>query len=119
MLALVLIVPGLIVGYALFLRPFLRKVAALQSFYAGADGFWAKVWAYCGKSVTIAWGYLLGGFGCAMAMLDPLANAVGDPDLKDKVTSLLQSNPAMLGYLTIGISVITIAARLRSIARSA
>ena len=119
MLALVFIVPGLIVGYALFLRPFLRKVAALQSFYAGADGFWAKVWAYCGKSVTIAWGYLLGGFGWALAMLDPLANAVGDPDLKDKVTSLLQSNPAVLGYLTIGISVITIAARLRSIARGA
>ena len=55
----------------------------------------------------------------AMAMLDPLANAVGDPDLKDKVTSLLQSNPAMLGYFTIGISVITIAARLRSIAKGA
>jgi hypothetical protein len=119
MLALVFIVPGLIVGYALLLRPFLCKVAALQSFYAGADGFWAKVWAYCGKSITIAWGYLLGGFGWAMAMLDPLANALGDPDLKDKVTSLMQSNPAMLGYFTVGISVITIAARLRSIARGA
>lgn len=119
MLVLVFIIPGLIVGYALCLRPFLRKVAALQAFYAGADGLWAKIWAYCGKSVTIAWGYLLGGLGWAMAMLDPLANAVGDPDLKDKMTSLLHSNPQVLGYLTIGISVITIAARLRSIAKDA
>ena len=117
MLAFVFIVPGLIIGYALVLRPFLRRVPALQASYAAADGFWAKVWAYCGRSVTVTWGYLLGGFGSAMAMLDPLANAVGDPDLKDKVTALLQSNPRVLGYLTIGISVITIAARLRSIAK--
>jgi len=54
-----------------------------------------------------------------MAMVDPLATVVGDPDLKDKVTSLLQSNPRVLGYLTIGISVITIAARLRSVAKGA
>ena len=119
MLVLVFIIPGLIVAYALFLRPFLCKIAALQAFYAGANGFWAKVWAYCGKSVTIAWAYLLGGLGSAMAMLDPLANAVGDPDLKDKVTSLLQSNPRVLGYLTIAMSIITIAARLRSIAKGA
>jgi|tagenome__1003787_1003787.scaffolds.fasta_scaffold20353896_2 hypothetical protein len=119
MLALVFIVPGLIMGYALVLRPLLRKVPALQASYAEADGFWAKVWAYCGKSVTVTWGYLLGGIGSAMAMLDPLANAVGDPDLKDKVAALLQSNPQVLGYLTIGISVITIAARLRSIAKGA
>jgi hypothetical protein len=119
MLALTVIIPGLVIGYALVLRPFLRKIPALQTFYAEADGFRAKVWDYCGKSVTIAWSYLLGGFGWAMTMLDPLANAVGDPDLKDKVTSLLQSNPAMLGYLTIAISVITIAARLHSIAKGA
>ena len=119
MLTLAFIIPGLIVTYALVLRPFLRKIPALQTFYAEADGFWAKVWAYCGKSVTIAWSYLLGDFGWAMTMLDPLANAVGDPDMKDKVTSLLQANPAMLGYLTIAISVITIAARLRSVAKGA
>jgi hypothetical protein len=117
MLAFGLLIPGLIVTYALVLRPFLRKIPALQTSYAEADGFWAKVWAYCGKSATVTWGYLLGGFGSAIAMLDPLANAVGDPDLRDKVTSLLQSNPQVLGYLTIGISLITIAARLRSITR--
>ena len=119
MFELVFIIPGLIVGYALVLRPILRKIPTLQVFYAESEGFWAKVWAYCGKSVTVAWGYLLGGFGSAMAMVDPLATVVGDPDLKDKVTSLLQSNPRVLGYLTIGISVITIAARLRSVAKGA
>jgi hypothetical protein len=60
MLELVFIIPGLIVAYALILRPFLHKIPALQVFYAESDGFWAKVWACCGKSVTVAWGYLLG-----------------------------------------------------------
>ena len=119
MLSLILIVPGLVVGYALLLRPILHKVPALAAFYAEADGFWAKVWASCGKSATVAWGYALGGLGSAMALLDPLANAVGDPALKDQVTTALQSNPKILGYLTIGISVITIAARWRSIAKGA
>jgi len=119
LLWLLLIVPGLVVAYALLLRPVLRKIPALAKFYAEADGFWATMWAYCGKSVTVAWGYGLGGFGSAMALLDPLANAVGDPGLKDQVTGLLQSNPKVLGYLTITISVITIAARLRSIAKGA
>ena len=77
MLSLILIVPGLVVGYALLLRPILHKVPVLAAFYAEADGFWAKVWASCGKSATVAWGYALGGLGSAMALLDPLANAVG------------------------------------------
>jgi len=119
MLALVFIIPCLIVTYAVLLRPWLRKIPALLAFYAEADGFWARVWAYCGKSVTVAWGYLLGGFGSAMALLDPLAKVVGDPDLKDQVTTLLQSNPKVLGYITIWISLVTIAARMRSIAKGA
>jgi hypothetical protein len=52
-----------------------------------------------------------------MALLDPLARVVGDPDLKEQVTSLLQSNPKVLGYVTISISLITIAVRMRSIAK--
>lgn len=113
----ILILPGLIVAYALILRPVLSKIPKLQKFYAEADGFWATVWAYCGKSMTVAWGYALGGVGSAMALIEPLATAVGDPGLKDQVTTALQSNPKILGYITIGISVITIAARLRSIAK--
>ena len=64
-------------------------------------------------------GLVIYAFYHAPGMVDPLATVVGDSDLKDKVTSLLQSNPRVLGYLTIGISVITIAARLRSVAKGA
>lgn len=118
MLFLMFVMPGLIVGYALLLRPLLHKIPALQKFYAEADGFWAKVWAICGKSITLAWSYMLGGIGSGLAMLDKIAPAVGDPDLKDKVTEALQSNPRVIGYILTGISVITIAARLRSLMKA-
>jgi hypothetical protein len=58
-----LILPGLVVAYALFLRPLLRAMPALKTFYSEADGFWAKVWVVTGKSLTMAWGYLLMGIG--------------------------------------------------------
>lgn len=114
----ILIVPGLACLYAMILRPLLRKVPSLKEFYDDADGFWAKVWAYCGNSVTVAWGYILGGIGSALALVDPLAAMLGDPDLKNQVTTALQSNPKYLGWFTIGVSLITIAARLRSVIRS-
>lgn len=115
---LILIVPGLICAYAMVLRPFLHKIPAMQRFYKDADGFWAKVWAICGKSMTMLWGYVLGGLGAVLSLMQPIANAVGDPDLKDQVTNLLQSDPKILGYVTIGISVITIIARLRTIGKA-
>jgi len=116
-LMLFLIVPGLACLYAMFLRAMLRKIPALATFYAEADGFWAKVWAWCGKSITVLWGYILGGVGSALALVDPVSAALGDPDLKNQVTSALQSNPKILGYFTIAVSVVTIAARLRSIGK--
>ncbi|MDN5006475.1 hypothetical protein ACFQZO_37315 [Bradyrhizobium sp. GCM10027634] len=116
---LILIVPGLACLYALILRPMLHKIPALAKFYAEADGFWAKAWAFCGKSITVLWGYFLGGIGSALALVDPVSAALGDPDLKEQVTTALQSNPKILGYVTIAISVVTIAARLRSIGKGA
>lgn len=112
---LLLVLPGLICLYALLLRPLLHKVPAFQKFYAEADGFWSKVWAVCGKSLTIAWGYVVGGVGSGLALLDPVANAIGDPDLKTQLTNALQSNPQILGYILAGISVVTIMARVRSL----
>lgn len=118
MIALILIVPGMIVLYALVLRPILHRIPALAKFYSEADGFWSNIWAMCGKSITIAWSYIVGGIGSAFALLDPISSALGDPDLKNQVTNALQSNPKVLGYVTIGISVITIAARLRSLSKA-
>lgn len=117
MLWLILIVPGLICIYALFVRALLHKIPALQKFYAEADGFWAKVWAVCGKSITMAWGYILGGIGSFFALIDKIGPAIGDPNLnlKQQVTDAFDSNPKIMGYVVIGISVITILARIRSL----
>lgn len=114
----VLIVPGLIAAYALILRPMLSRIPAFQTFYANANGFWAKVWAWCGNSATIAWSKIVGGVGAGLALLDPISTALGDPDLKTQATNLLQSNPKVLGYFLMGVSLITIFARIRSIGKS-
>lgn len=112
-----LIVPGLVAFYAFFLRNLLKSMPALKKFYAEADGFWAKVWALCGKSLTIAWSYIAIGVGAAMQAIDPIATALGDPNLKNQITESLSANPKVLGYFAIAVSVITILARLRSIAK--
>jgi hypothetical protein len=114
-LILVLTMPGLACVYAFFARPLLKKIPALAQFYSEADGFWSKVWAVCGKEVELAFGYLLAGIGSALSLIDPIAATLGDPDLKGQVTGLLQSNPKALGYFAIGVSVVTIAARLHSL----
>ena len=114
-LILILIMPGLACAYALIARPLLHRIPALAKFYAEADGFWAKVWAICGKSITMIWGYLLAGIGSALAAIEPIAATLGDPDLKSQVTNFLQSNPKAIGYFTMAVAAVTIAARLHSL----
>lgn len=113
-----LILPGLICLYALALRPLLHKIPALAKFYSDADGFWGKLWALCGNSVTILWGHIMALVGILLRGLDFIGPVIGDPDLKTQVAGALQSNPAILGYISIGISAITILARLRSISKA-
>lgn len=115
MIWFIFIAPGMIVLYALVLRPLLRKIPAFQKFYDRANGFWEKVWAICGNSVTIAWSYILGGIGSAFALVDQLGTALGDPNLnmKQQVTDALKDRPELIGYVLIGISVMTIIARVR------
>lgn len=113
---LILILPGLVAAYALLLRPILSRIPTLQKFYANADGFWGGVWAWCGNSLTILWGKVLGGIGLGLTLLDPIAALVGDPDFKAQVANLTVS-PKVAGAIAIAISVITIAARLRSIVK--
>ena len=113
LLWLVLIVPGLVFGYAIILRPILRKVPAFQKFYADSDTFWGKVWALCGNSLTIAWHYIVGGVSTLLVFLDPIGQLIGDPDLKAQVQDLLQTKPKVLGYVTLGISILTIFCRIR------
>jgi hypothetical protein len=116
---LLLTVPGLICAYAFFLRPVLAAMPKFQKFYAEADGFWATVWAVCGKSATMAWSYFLMLVGGVLQWVEPIASALGDPDIKSQITEGLQTNPKYLGYFAMLVSAITIAARLRSISKGA
>lgn len=118
-LSLVLIVPGLICAYAFLVRPLLKAIPQLKQFYADADGFWAKVSALGWHSATIAWSYFMIVVGLIMNWIEPLATALGDPDIKSQVTNILQADPKILAYAMMAISTITIAARLRSIAKGA
>lgn len=117
MIWLLLVVPGFIVAYALILRPLLHRIPAFKKFYDQADGFWAKVWALCGNSMTVLWGYVLGGIGSGFALIDQLGAALGDPNLnlKQQVIDTLKDHPEYLGYALTGISVVTIIARVRGL----
>lgn len=110
MITLMFVLPGLVAAYFLFFRSILKAIPALKEFYAQADGFWAKVWAVCGKSVTMIWGYFLAAIGA-------LSAAVGDPAIMAQVASILKDHPEFLGYGLMVISAVTIATRLRSIAK--
>ena len=113
-----LIVPGLVAAYVLLLRPLLAAIPQLRKFYAEADGFWAKVSALGWHSATIAWSYFMIVVGLIMNWIEPLATALGDPDIKNQVTNTLQADPKILAYVMMAISAITIAARLRSITKA-
>jgi len=119
MFSLIFIIPGLIAAYFMLLRPFLEKLPAFQKFYIEADGFWAKVWAVCGKSLTLSWSYILMGAGALLNQLDSIAATMGDPNFKAQVADFLHSDPKYLGYFAMLVSAVTIAARLRSIGKAA
>ena len=114
---LLFVVPGLVCGYLFWVRPALAAMPAFRTFYADADGFWASVWAICGKSATMAWSYLLAGLGMLVQFIDPLAAALGDPDLHNQVTDALASDPKILGYFAMAVAAVTLASRLRTIGR--
>lgn len=118
MWTLLLIVPGLIAAYVMIVRPIMHRVPAFANFWREADGFWAKVWAVCGKSVTMAWSYALMALGVGLSQLDGIAATLGDPNFKQQVADLLHSDPKYLGYFTMLVTAVTIASRLRSIGKA-
>jgi hypothetical protein len=117
MWSLAFILPGLIAAYLILLRPVLKAMPALKAFYAKADTFRQKAWALCGNSLTVAWSYSLMIAGGILNQIDPIAATLGDPDFKQQVAEILHSDPKALGYFAMAVSTVTIAARLRSIAK--
>jgi len=113
-----LTLPGFMAAYFMFVRPMLAAIPSFKAFYTEADSFWQKVWAVCGRSVTMAWSYFLGVVGGLLNQLDNIASTLGDPNFKQQVTDFLHADPKALGYFAMTVSAVTIAARLRSIAKT-
>lgn len=77
----------------------------------------AKIKAFCLHSLTIAWGYVLALVGGAMSVIDNIGDALGDPNLKDQVSAAI-GDARIAGRVLLGISIITILARLRSLRKA-
>lgn len=107
----------LILAYAIVVRPVLRAIPAFRAFYAEADGFWAKLWAACGRSATLTWSYVLLIGGGLLNQLDNLAVLLGDPNFKQQVSDLVGADPKVMGLFAMVVSLVTIITRLRSIGR--
>lgn len=107
---------GLAGVYIAVVRPILQAKPKFAAFYAEADTFWKKVWAFSFKSATVLIAYAQALLGILATQLESVAALLGDPDFKSQVSNLFGAEPKTLGYIMLAISLITFAARMRSIA---
>jgi hypothetical protein len=77
---------------------------------------WRTVKAFCLNSLTVAWSYCLAFAGTLMQGLDTFGDALGDPNLKDQISASI-GDAKTAGRVLLGISIVTIVVRLRSIRR--
>jgi hypothetical protein len=78
---------------------------------------WTRIKACCLNSLTIAWGYCLAFAGAAMQAIDNIADALGDPALRDQMSAAI-GDTRTVGRILLGVSIITIIARLRSLRKA-
>lgn len=107
----------LVLAYILVLRPILHAIPALKTFYDEADTFWTKAKALTWNSLTVAWSYLMAAVGTVFQTIDGIGSALGDPGLKDQIAQAI-GDPKTVGKILLGISVVTLLARLRSIPKA-
>ena len=79
---------------------------------------WARIKACCLNSLTIAWSYLLAFAGAAMEAVDTIADALGDPGLRDQIVAAI-GDAKTVGRILLCVSIVTVIARLRSLRRAA
>jgi hypothetical protein len=77
----------------------------------------ARIKALCLHSLTIAWSYCVALTGAAMSAIDGISDALADPDLKDQITAAV-GDLRTTGRILLGISIITIVARLRTLRKT-
>jgi hypothetical protein len=75
---------------------------------------WARIKSCCLNSLTVAWGYCLAFAGAAMQAVDTLADVLDDPNFKDQLSTVV-GDTKTVGRILLGISIVTILARLRSL----
>jgi hypothetical protein len=78
---------------------------------------WARIKACCLNSLTVAWGYCLALAGAAMQGIDTVADALGDPTLRDQISAAI-GDAKIVGRILLGVSIVTIIARLRSLRKA-
>jgi len=78
---------------------------------------WAKLKALCLHSATIAWSYVLMAAGAALQLIDATGDALGDPAIKDQVAAAI-GDAKTVGRILLGISIVNIIARARSLRRA-
>ena len=76
-----------------------------------------KIKTICLNSLTIAWGYCLAFAGAVLQAVDVIADALNDPGLREQIDSAV-GDTRTTGRILLGISVITIIARLRSLRKA-
>lgn len=101
----------------LVIRPTLRAMPRLKTFYDDADTFREKLWALCYKSATNALSYALMALGFVMDRIDMLATVLGDPQFKEQLSAAIGADTKVLGWVLMVISVLIFASRMRSIVR--
>ena len=79
---------------------------------------WPHIKACCLNSLTIAWSYCLAFAGAAMQAIDTIADALGDPGLRDQI-SMAIGDAKTVGRILLCVSIVTIVARLRSLRKAA
>jgi hypothetical protein len=78
---------------------------------------WARIKGCCLHSLTVAWGYCLAIAGAFMQAVDTVSDALGDPNLRDQISAAI-GDAKIVGRILLGISVMTIIARLRSLRKA-
>jgi hypothetical protein len=78
---------------------------------------WARLKALCLHSATIAWSYLLLVLGSLLQLIDAAGDALGDPSIKDQVAAAI-GDARIVGRILLGISIVNIIARVRSLRKA-
>ena len=77
----------------------------------------ARIKVACLHSMTVAWSYCIALAGALASVVDDLADALGDPGVKDQISAAI-GDAKLTGRILLVISVVTIIARLRTLRRN-